>query len=182
MNIANEFDVLQKRVNSLTEASEKIKCMITETRAAFKPLFDPIIQKMHEIGNYVDDEGNDRIRFLTFVAYRKPESMIIDTLRFRVVCNDQRTELQYTYNIRECEYGGVTIIRVGQCDDYNGTYGIWLPKSWFESDDWVHKYKELFDELMEPIIAQEKLEATEAEERERMQYEKLKSKFEQTGE
>jgi hypothetical protein len=188
MNIANEFDVLQKRVNSLTEASEKIRCMITETRDAFKPLFDPIIQKIHELGDYVDDEGYECIRFLTFVAYRKPESIIIDTERFRVGCNAESTELQRTYNIGQCEYSGVTIIRVGQYDKYDyhdddySTCGIWLPKSWFESDDWVHEYKELFDKEMEPILAQEKAVLKEAEERERMQYEKLKAKFEQTGE
>ena len=146
--------------------------------------FDPVIQKLHEIGDYAKHD-EDRVRFLSFETFRECEPEIIDIEKPGICTIDSFKERT---NYIDGEYKGVTFIGVAlyhEWDDRDNEHYkfiIWLPKSWFESDDWVHKYKELFDKEMEPILAQEKADLKEAEERERMQYEKLKAKFEQTGE
>jgi hypothetical protein len=181
MNIANEFDAMHDELNSLYAEEVKIRQKKNDVKHRLTLGFDPVIQKLHEIGDYAKHD-EDRVRFLSFKTFRECTPEIIDIEKPGIYTIDSFKE--HT-NYIDGEYKGVTFISVALYDewDYRDNehykFDLWLPKSWFESDAWASKYKELFDELMEPIIAQEKLEATEAEERERMQYEKLKAKFEQ---
>ena len=184
MNIANEFDAMHDELNNLYAEEVKIRQKKNDVKHRLTLGFDPVIQKLHEIGDYAKHD-EDRVRFLSFETFRKCEPKIIDIEKPGIYTIDSFKERT---NYIDGEYKGVTFISVALYDEWDYRddehykFNLWLPKPWFESDDWVHKYKELFDKEMEPILAQEKADLKEAEEHERMQYEKLKAKFEQTGE
>ena len=194
MNMIEKFD----RIFSLCQKLEEEQIALQERQSALKlsasEIFQPVLQKMHEIGDCVID-GKEMVRVLDFVFQSRSREIDICQKEYFTKCIPgllvvKREDLcgvvdfcEYFHNGEE--FDGETFVGVASCNYYDYASDnhfprvVMLPKRWLLSDDWAEQYKELFDKELEKKLVEEAVETKKVENHERAMFEKLKAKFEQ---
>ena len=154
---------------AVSRKSEQIQVMLS--------ISQEIIEKIHEIGA-VQIDRQDYVRLVMF-------NKGIPTLH----CDYKNVVYPFKYysvpsnfwNDSDLEFLAVGIYET--IEDFAGDTDrehniISYPKEWFEQEDWVVKYKEVYDSLMIEVRKEQEAKKERKEKKDRELYLKLKKKFE----